>query len=435
MEFFHEEPSAGAIRTARVGVLFDGLLAALGEPKRVLLLPPDSTRSRSGAGELTVMLYERLKDQAHVEIMPALGTHVPMTADELSGMFPGVPHELFRVHDWRRGLVRLGEVPGEFVRRVSDGRVGFSVPCEVNRLVVEGGWDRIVSIGQLVPHEVAGIANHHKNVFVGVGGQETINKTHFLGAVCGMEQAMGRVRTPVRDVLDYMACHFARDLPIVYVLSVRARDAQRRLATRGLYAGDDEACFLRGAELCRRMNVDLLDVPVQKAVVYLDPVKFRSAWLGNKAIYRTRMAMADGGELVVLAPGVRCFGEDAEIDRLIRKYGYRGTVRVLQMVEENEDLAGNLSAAAHLIHGSSEGRFRITYCAGGLTREEVEGVGFAYGDVEAQMERYPPASMTPGANVLADGEHVFCVPDPAEGLWALRSRFEDSPTSGDTLCG
>lgn len=435
MEFFHEEPSEGALDKARAGALLDTLLAALGEPKRVLLLPPDFTRLRSGAGELTVRLYERLKDQAHVEIMPALGTHVPMTANELSGMFPGVPHGVFRVHDWRGSLVRLGEVPGDFVRQLSDGKVDFSVFCDVNRLLVDGGWDRILSVGQLVPHEVAGIANHHKNVFVGVGGQDTINKTHFIGAVCGMERAMGRVRTPVREVLDYMARHFARDLPIVHVLSVRARDAQGRLVTRELYAGDDDACFLRGAELCRRVNVDLLDAPLRRAVVYLNPEEFRSTWLGNKAIYRTRMAMADGGELIVLAPGVRTFGEDTEIDRLIRKYGYRGTPRVLQMVKDNEDLEGNLAAAAHLIHGSSEGRFRITYCPGGLTREEIEEVGFAYGDVKEQINRYQPASMKPGFNVLADGEEVFYVPDPAAGLWALRGRFEDSPSPGTTPCG
>jgi hypothetical protein len=82
-----------------------------------------------------------------------------------------------------------------------------------------------------------------------------------------------------------------------------------------------------------------------------------STWLGNKAVYRTRMAMADGGELIILAPGVKEFGEDHEIDRLIRKYGYRGTPATLAAVKANEELRNNLSAAAHLIHGSSEGRF------------------------------------------------------------------------------
>jgi nickel-dependent lactate racemase len=281
-----------------------------------------------------------------------------------------------------------------------------------------------------VPHEVAGIANQNKNVFIGAGGAETINKTHFLGAVYGMERMMGRAETPVRRVLDYMTEHFTKGLPIVYVLTVRARDTSRgrdasgRLVTRGLFAGDDAACFARGAALCRRVNVDLLDEPIKKGVVFLDAAEFKSTWLGNKAIYRTRMAMADGGELIILAPGVREFGEDAEIDRLIRRYGYRGTPHTLKMVEAHNELAANLSAAAHLIHGSSEGRFTITYCAGQLTRDEIEGAGFAYAGLDEMMKRYSPHRLKDGYNALPDGEKVFFVSNPGLGLWALRSQFE-----------
>ena len=401
------------------------MLSALGDLERVLLVPPDVTRAASWAGPLTVMLYERLKATAHVEILPALGTHAPMTDTELATMFPGIPRPVFHVHDWRRDLVRLGEVPAEFTNEVTEGKLSFPVPCEVNRLLVEGGWDRIISLGQLVPHEVSGIANHSKNIFVGVGGQDTINKTHFIGAVCGMERVMGRARSPVRAVLGYMAEHFARDLPVAYILTVRGRDEAGRLVTRGLYAGNDEACFLRGAELCRQVNVNLLDAPLERAVVHLDPNEFKSTWLGNKAIYRTRMALADGGELIVLAPGVRTFGEDAEIDRLIRKYGYRGTPHTLRMVQQNTDLAANLAAAAHLIHGSSEGRFNITYCPGGLTREEIEAVGFAYADLSDMLARYDPASLNDGWNVTDDGERVFYISNPGLGLWALRAQFQD----------
>jgi hypothetical protein len=137
------------------------------------------------------------------------------------------------------------------------------------------------------------------------------------------------------------------------------------------------------------------------------------------------MAMADGGHLVILAPGVRAFGEDGEIDRLIRKYGYHGTPRTLGMVEENADLRGNLSAAAHLIHGSSEGRFRITYCPGGLSREETEGVGFEYGGLEQMMEQYRPAGLRDGFNTLPGGEEIFYVSNPAPGLWGLKSQFAE----------
>ncbi|MDD4622421.1 MAG: D-mannonate epimerase, partial [Kiritimatiellae bacterium] len=162
----------------------------------------------------------------------------------------------------------------------------------------------------------------------------------------------------------------------------------------------------------------------KKCVVYLDPAEFKSTWLGNKAVYRTRMAMADGGELLILAPGVKEFGEDAQIDALIRKYGYFGTPKTLEAVKANADLQENLGAAAHLIHGSSEGRFGITYAPGHLTREEIEGAGFKYADVKAMMARYNPEMLKDGINVMPDGEEIFYISNPAIGLWSVRERFQ-----------
>lgn len=397
-----------------------------GDPRRVLLIPPDFTRYHSHAGAITVMLHRILAERGvRMAILPALGTHVPMTPAQIDTMFPGLPHELFVVHNWRDDLAHLGDVPASVIRDLSDGRLGWPVRCEVNRLLVEGGWDLILSVGQVVPHEVIGMANYNKNIFTGVGGSDTINKTHFLGAVHGMERIMGRADTPVRAVFDHMSGHFARGLPIAYIHTVRGKDEAGRLVTRGLFAGRHRGCFEDAAELSRRVNLDLLDEPIRKAVVYLDPEEFKSTWLGNKAVYRTRLAMADDGELLILAPGVREFGEDAEIDRLIRRYGYRGTPHTLAMVEEHAELRANLSAAAHLIHGSSEGRFRIVYCAGGLTRGEVEGVGFEWGDLGAMMERYPVDRLRDGVQTMPDGERVFFISNPALGLWALKDQFAD----------
>jgi len=324
MEYFAEGSPDSIIDRDRARVLLGAMLRRVGRVRRVLLLPPDYTRVHSWAGPLTVMLYEQLADDVHVEIMPTLGTHAPMTDDRLRAMFPGIPRKAFRVHDWRGGLTRLGEIPPAIIREITRDRVDLSVCCEINRLLVDDDWDHIISIGQLVPHEVVGIANHSKNIFVGAGGQDTINKTHYIGAACDMEAIMGQTNTPVRAVFDYMTAHYARDLPISYLLTVRAPDASGGLVTRGMFAGDDNVCFRRGAALCRQVNVVLLEKPLRKVVVYLDPSEYKSAWLGNKSIYRTRMALAPEGELIVLAPGVTTFGEDAEIDRLIREYGYRG---------------------------------------------------------------------------------------------------------------
>jgi nickel-dependent lactate racemase len=347
-----------------------------------------------------------------------------MTPDEIAEMFGAVPAGLFRVHDWRHGIQTLGEVPAEFVREASGGAVDYPWPAQVARLLTDGGHDLILSIGQVVPHEVIGMANYNKNVFVGTGGQDGINKSHFLGAAYGMEKIMGRADTPVRRVLNYASEHFAKALPLVYVHTVVGRGDDGQLHVRGLFIGDDEECFTRAAELSLQVNFEMLDAPLEKVVVYLDPSEFRSTWLGNKSIYRTRMAIADGGELIVLAPGVKEFGEDAEIDRLIRKYGYVSTPEVMTALDANDDLARNLSAAAHLIHGTSEGRFSITYCPGHLSREEVESVNYQYGDLNEMVKRYDPETLADGVNTLPDGETIFYISNPAIGLWAYRGRFD-----------
>src|SRR4051812_2605937 len=328
-----------------------------GPLRRVLLLPPDSTRAHSGAGELTCRLYERLQGEADVAVLPATGTHFPMEEVERLAMFPGIPAGAFRDHDWRGGGVTLGEVPASVLEELSEGKVRLPAAVQVDRLLAEVNWDAIISVGQLVPHEVIGIANHVKNVLVGAGGPDLIHKSHWLGAVYGMERIMGRTRTPVRALLNWASDRFLRRLPITYLLTVRSLTPDGQLATRGVFAGDDDECYARGAELCRSVNLDVLDRAPSKVVVFLDPQEFKSTWLGNKAVYRTRMAIADDGELVILAPGVRQFGEDSEIDALIRRFGYHGTPATIQAVADHPELARNLSAAAHLIHGSSEGRF------------------------------------------------------------------------------
>ncbi len=423
--FYAEGSPTSEFSDERLQESFTQVLAQLGERKRVLVVPPDASRIHSHAGVLTEMAYGYYGDRIQA-VLPALGTHAPMGEAALARMFGTVPRALFRVHHWREDVVTLGEVPSEIIREESEGRLAYPWPAQVNRLLPEGSgagrFDLILSIGQVVPHEVVGMANGNKNILVGTGGVESIDRSHYLGAVYGMERMMGRADTPVRRILNYAAHHFLAGLPLVYVLTVVGRGSDDALLVRGLFIGDDTECFERAAALALQVNFVRLDRAIHKAIVYLDPHEFHSTWLGNKAIYRTRMALADEAELIVLAPGVRVFGEDPAIDRLIRKYGYHGTPQTLGAVQRNSDLAGNLSAAAHLIHGSSEGRFRVTYCPGALSREEIESVGFGYGELRSTTERYDPAQLVDGWNTVA-GEEVFFVSHPGLGLWAHERRF------------
>jgi nickel-dependent lactate racemase len=420
--FFQRGSTADSLSTADKRAALVQALERIGKsPQRVLILPPDHTRLNSSAGEVTALLYEILSPAACVDITPTLGTHTPMTPAQLRMMFgDSIPLERFLVHDWRNNVRPVGTIPGTFIKDWSEGQLDYDVRVEVSNHLFNN-YDLILSVGQLVPHEVVGIANYTKNIMTGAGGADTINKSHFLGAVYGMERMMGRIDTPVRKLFNYGVEKFLGDLPLVYVLTVMQKDVgSGNMAMRGLYIGDDMATFTAGAKLSQKVNLDLLDAPLKKVLVYLDSHEFKSTWLGNKAIYRTRMAMADGGELIILAPGLKEFGEDPEIDRLVRKFGYRGTPATLAAVKQHDELRNNLSAAAHLIHGSSEGRFRITYCPGPhITAEEIRAVGFHAGDLNA----WKTESLRDGYNRLPNGEEIFYISNPALGLWALKSQF------------
>jgi nickel-dependent lactate racemase len=403
-------------------------LAKLGARNNVLAVPPDQSREHSRAGDLTRYTWEHYGDKLKA-VLPAIGTHTPMRPDQIAHMFGNVPLELFKVHNWRTDVETLGELPASFIREQSEGKLNYTWPAQVNKLISQGGFDLILSIGQVVPHEVIGMANHSKNILIGTGGREGINRSHYLGAVYGMERIMGRAENPVRNVLNRASQEFLRHLPIVYVQTVVGRGKDGGLAVRGLFIGDDFECFLKASELSLKVNFEMLDKPIKKAVVFLDPKEFHSTWIGNKAVYRTRMALADGADLIILGPGVHEFGEDKGIDAMIRKYGYYGTPATLKAVSENADLAADLSAAAHLIHGSSEGRFKIVWCPAELSREEIEGVGFAYGELQAMTKKYDPEKLHHGWNQV-NGEEIFFVANPGLGLWAVRSRFESAvPTA------
>lgn len=393
--------------------------------RRVLILPPDFTRFHSGAGFITNVYYHALVERGvSVDILPTLGTHAPMTDAELSAMFGDLPHDRFFVHDWRHDVVKLGEVPASYVGEITEGLWNEPVPVEVNRRIMDKTYDLIISPGQVVPHEVIGMSNHAKNIFVGAGGSGMINASHMIGAVFGMERMMGRDHTPVRKLFDYAAEQFLKDRPILWVLTVTTAP-QGNVRMHGLFIGEGRACLTEAVKLAQQKNIDFVPHGVKKCVVYLDPQEFKSTWLGNKAIYRTRMAMADGGRLIILAPGVEKFGEDAECDRLIRKYGYRGRLQTLAAFErpENADLRANMGAAAHLIHGSSDGRFHITYAVRHITKEEIETVGFEAADYDELARKYDPDKLRYGYNTV-DGEEIYYIPNPALGLWIDRERFE-----------
>lgn len=394
-------------------------------PRKVLLIPPDITRSHSKAGIISQLLFHLLEPDCHVDLLPALGTHNPMSDEEKEKMFgKDIPKDRFLVHNWRNGVEEVGEIPEEVVSKISGGLLKLSIHVEIDKVLLEPGYDQIISIGQVVPNEVVGMGGYNKNILVGCGGSDLINKTHFLGAVFGMESMLGRGDTPIRKLFNFAEEHYLSRLPINYILTVTTGLADGN-KLRGLFIGRSRELFDQAVRLSQENNINFLDRELKKVVVYLDPEEFKSTWLGDKAIYRTRMAIADDGELLIIAPGVREFGEDKTMDSLIRKYGHVGSKKLIKLAKEQEDLKANLSAAAHLIHGSTEGRFQVTYATDLLSKAEFEQINVSHQSLSDACSKYSPDKLVNGYNILPDGEEVFFVNNPALGLWALRRNFFD----------
>lgn len=390
--------------------------------RNVILVGPDFTRFFSNAGFICNCLYHGFKNSgARVRILEALGTHIPMTAEQCSEMYGDIPFEDFVPHYWRNDVVTLGQVPASFLETVTEGLWKDPINVQINKLIMDPDVDLIVSVGQVVPHEVIGMANHSKNLFVGVGGTEMINSSHMVGAVYGMERMMGKDLTPVRKVFDYALDRFLKDRPIFFVLTV-CTAPEDRIQTHGIFIGNTRKCFEDAVALSQKINIDFVDTGIKKCVVYLNPKEFKSTWLGNKAIYRTRMAIADGGQLIILAPGLEKFGEDRANNKIVKKYGYRGRIHILEKYKENKDLQENAGAAAHLIHGSSDGRFSITYAVKKSMKKDIESVGFNYADYDEMAVKYDISKLKYGYNTV-DGEQIYFIPNPALGLWINREKF------------
>ncbi len=427
--FTHEAPSISRETIKELCTrLLDEARTRLNSPlQRVLLLPPDLTRAHSGAGWITEIFYHLLAPHADVHVIPTLGQHVPHTDAENAWMFGSIPASQIHIHSWRDGVTHLGTIEADFVKNATEGRADWEIPVAVNNPTMTEPWDLIINIGHVVPHEVLGFANHNKNYFIGLGGKPTICASHLASAVYGIENNLGNLLTPVRACFNEAEKRFLAKLPDVYFQVVMSRDAEGRLAHTGVFVGDDLDTYLQAAKASRRQNITLLEKPVNKIVAYMQPDEFRATWVANKAVYRTRMAMANAGELLIIAPGVERFGEQPEVDALIRKYGYCGTPAALDQYRQNADMQNLAHATAHLLHGSSEGRFTIRYATDKLTQADLETVHYKHAALAPTLARYNPQTLREGFNTLPDGEEIYFIATPSAGLWSTRARMESRP--------
>ena len=420
-EIKREEVESLALKSAAVG-----LQRICKDPGRVLLLPPDITRAHSGAGRITEILYNYFAQKADVYIIPTLGQHVPHTEEQNRWMYGSIPESKILKHNWKKDGKLIGTIPADYVSLTTGGKADWDIPVSVNRNVMEGNWDLIINIGHIVPHEVLGFSSHNKNYFIGLGGKETICASHIAAACYGIENNLGSLVTPLRHCFNKAENEFLGTLPDMYIQLVMAYNKEGKFVHTGFYCGNDLDTYILAAKQSMEENITVVP-PLKKVVAFMQGDEFFSTWVANKAIYRTRKAMADGGELIIIAPGLKRFGEQDEVDKIIRKYGYAGTGKVMKLWKENEDLQDLTHATAHLIHGSSEGRFRITYAPGHLTREDIESVNYNFLDYNEAVSKYPPELLKNGFNRLANGEEIFFISTPSAGLWTTREKLNQLP--------
>lgn len=392
------------------------------KPKKVLLLPPDITRAHSGVGWITEQLYHHFSTVADVYVMPTLGQHLPHSVEQNKWMFGTIPEEKILKHDWINDCRKLGEIPRHYVRKVTNGAANWDIPVSINKIVVDEPWDIIINIGHVVPHEVLGFANHNKNYFIGLGSKETICASHMAAACYGIENNLGTLVTPLRHCFNKAENEFLGSLPNVYIQLVMAYNEEGNLVHTGYYCGNDLDTYLLAAQQSAKKNITIVP-PLKKVVAVMQGDEFFSTWVANKAIYRTRKAMADGGELIIIAPGLKRFGEQEEVDKIIRKYGYSGTDTIMKLWKKEPILQDLAHATAHLIHGSSEGRFKITYAPGHLSKEEIESVNYNYLDYNDAVKRYHFESLKNGFNVLPNGEQIYFISTPSAGLWTTKEKL------------
>jgi len=391
-------------------------------PKRVLLLPPDVTRAHSGAGWMTEHLYYFFSQMADVFVIPTLGQHVPHTEEQNKWMFGNIPENKILKHNWRTDGNRIGTIPADYVTKITEGKATWEIPISINKRVLEEPWDIIINIGHVVPHEVLGFANHNKNYFIGLGGKETICASHMAAACYGIENNLGSLVTPLRHCYNKAESEYLEQLPDVYIQLVMAYNTENKLVHTGYYCGNDVDTYLMAAQQSMAQNITVVP-PLKKVVAIMQGDEFFSTWVANKAIYRTRKAMADGGELIIIAPGLKRFGEQDDVDKIIRTYGYVGTEKVMKLWKEHKELQDLTHATAHLIHGSSEGRFKITYAPGHLTKEEIQSVSFSFLDFHKALELYRPDKLKNGFNTLTHGEEIYFISTPSAGLWTTKDKL------------
>lgn len=295
------------------GFVRDAVAGAGLAGRSVCVIVPDGTRS-CPLPLLLSALHEVLHGVAsRVTVLIALGTHAPMSDDQLlahlGGPYPGFE---VRNHEWwdPGALTRIGTIAADRVAELSEGRMRDDVDVVLNRAVVD--HDACLVVGPVFPHEVVGFSGGNKYFFPGIAGQEIIDFSHWLGALITSATIIGtRGITPVRALINEAAAMIpSRRLALCLVV---------QSGTGLLHAasfGTPEEAWAACADVSAQTHVRYLDAPVRR-VLSIVPRKYDDMWTGAKGFYKVEPIVADGGQVIVFAPHItRIAAMHPEIERI-----------------------------------------------------------------------------------------------------------------------
>ena len=395
-------------------IVADGFAGAPIDGARVLVLIPDATRTMPMPLMFDVLAAEVGPRVAALDYLVALGTHQPMSDEQLSRLV-GRPvvngvtgrSRVFN-HRWdlEDTFTRLGTIPAAEIAELSGGRLQADVPVSLNRLLLD--YDHLVICGPVFPHEVVGFSGGTKYLVPGVAGPDIINFTHWLGAVITSSAVIGAGYTPVRAVIDRAAAMV--DRPMSCISLVVTHDG-----IAGLYVGPPGESWAAAAALSARTHVHWVDRPFTR-VLSVMPTMYDDLWTAAKGMYKLEPAMADGGEIVIFAPHI------TEVSythgRIIDEVGYHCRDYFLAQWDRFGHYPGGV--LAHSTHVKGLGTYDAST---GVERPRIR-VTLATGIPEERCRRINLGYLDPSGIRLDDwnareAEGVIVVPRAGEMLYRL----------------
>lgn len=273
--------------------------------KRILVIIPDNTRS-GPIGDMFKLMYEFLGPKAKaVDCLVALGTHQPMSENQICGRLSMTPEERsgkyaavkFFNHEWDKpeAFKSIGKITPDEIEEISDGLFREEVNVSVNKMIYD--YDEFFILGPVFPHEVVGFSGGHKYIFPGISGDEIIHLFHWLAGVITNVVINGNKWTPTRAVVEKAASFVTTPHKLFAVVALNDQ-------LKGIFIGETLEAWEKAADLSEQVHITYKDKPYN-TVLGIAPEMYDDIWVAGKVMYKLEPILADGATLIIYAPHIK----------------------------------------------------------------------------------------------------------------------------------